>query len=150
MASLLKCIGVSQRCFNQYRDENMKPLGINGCHHMFIVNVCRTPGITQEKLSKLLYINKSNVTRTIDQLEADGFVLRQPSEEDKRSYLIYPTQKALDIYPKILDIIAVWRTHILSDFSEQEKELLINMMEKVMNKAINYVNQDYNESKVTK
>lgn len=139
MASLMKCIGVSQRCYTQYRDENIKPLGINGCHHMYIVNICKNPGITQEKLSKLLFINKSNVTRTIDQLEQDGFVLRQPSPEDKRSYLIYPTEKAVEIYPKIQEIITAWKNNILSDFSEEEKILLLTMMEKVMNKALNTV-----------
>ena len=51
-------------------------------------------GISQEKLAKMIYINKSNVTRNLAVLEKNGYIERRPAENDKRVMLVFPTQKA--------------------------------------------------------
>ena len=41
-------------------------------HHTYILNVCRNPGISQEALSQLIFVNKSNVARQLAVLEEKG------------------------------------------------------------------------------
>ncbi|MDF2821667.1 MAG: hypothetical protein K0R15_2108 [Clostridiales bacterium] len=135
MGSLLKNIGITERYCLQYRNDKLKELGINGCQHMYILNICSKPGMPQENLAKLNCINKSNVTRTLAQLEEDGFILRKNSEEDKRVILIYPTQKAIDIYPKVKKVLIEWEDYVMTDFTEEEKIVISNLMEKVKHKA---------------
>ena len=61
--------------------------------------------------------------------------------EDKRSVLVYPTAKALEVCPIIEEMRSEWNDLILEDFSEQEVDLLLSMMSKVKAKAMDLVKE---------
>ena len=84
-----------------YRTERLANTELGACHFPYILTLARNPGITQDTLAKMVYINKSNVTRALLYLEQHGFVERKQSETDRRVLLVYPTQKAMDILPEI-------------------------------------------------
>lgn len=139
MTAFMKCVSVVNRCAVLFRTEKLEGTGLNGHQHTYISNVCRNPGISQDQLAKLIYINKSNVARQLAALEQLGFVTREPSPTDKRVLLVYPTQKAIDLYPYIQQMLGEWNDYITSDFTEEERALLSSMMERVMEKASDYV-----------
>jgi DNA-binding MarR family transcriptional regulator len=49
------------------------------------------PGISLSELSKLMLCDKSNATRIIKSMEADGLVLRRPHETDGRALRLFLT-----------------------------------------------------------
>ena len=65
----MKNINRIARCAEQYRNDRLEPFGLTGSQYSVILSVCREPGITQDRLSELVYINKSNVARQLSQLE---------------------------------------------------------------------------------
>ena len=69
-----------------------------------MIEICNHPGITQEQLSKLIYVHKSNVARQMSSLEEKGFIYRTISKEDKRNLQVFPTQKPIDILPLLLKV----------------------------------------------
>lgn len=89
----------------------------------------------------MIYINKSNVTRQLAALEESGFVIRRPSETDRRVTLVYPTQKAMDVLPRILEVLREWNNYITEDFTDEEKEVLSNFLERICEKAKTYANK---------
>src|SRR5699024_1205899 len=99
MESLMRYINRTARLSTLYRNEKLKEYGLTGIHHTYILNICRNPGISQEKLAKMIYVNKSSVTRQLARLELKGYVKRIPSTSDKRELLIYPTEKTNEVYP---------------------------------------------------
>lgn len=141
MDRLMKSVNRTHRCFNKYHAEKLKDYGVGGHQMMYIVRICHHPGIKQDLLSKHISVNKSNVTRQLASLEQNGFIERKPSLEDKRSILVYPTQKALDVCPIIEKMHSEWNDLILEDFSEEEKELLMKMMQQVQHKAMELVRE---------
>ncbi|MFR7478660.1 MAG: MarR family winged helix-turn-helix transcriptional regulator [Acutalibacteraceae bacterium] len=98
---LIKWLSVSDRYAKAYLDEKLAPLGLTSSQHMYVLKICRTPGLTQEALLDRLYIHPSNVTRTITLLERSGFLTRQPCDHDRRTYRLYPTEKAQKAVPAI-------------------------------------------------
>ena len=62
------------------------------------------------------------MARQLGALEEKGFITRTPDPDDKRSLLVYPTQKALDALPFIREVHAKWNALILSGFSPQEQK----------------------------
>lgn len=98
MDSLMKCIARIFRCSILYRNEILAQEGLNGYQHTYILKLCNNPGISQEQLSRMLYVNKSTVTRQLALLEQGGFVTRKPGSADKRTMLVYPTAKAEAVY----------------------------------------------------
>ncbi|HJB24944.1 MAG TPA: MarR family transcriptional regulator [Candidatus Jeotgalibaca pullicola] len=135
MESLMRYINRTARLSTLYRNEKLKEYGLTGIHHTYILNICRNPGISQEKLAKMIYVNKSSVTRQLARLELKGYVKRIPSTSDKRELLIYPTEKTNEVYPIVADLLNEWNDGILEDFSLEEKEILLRSMQKIMQKA---------------
>lgn len=52
------------------------------------------PGCTQAKLAEILHADKAAIARRTKNLETKGFLVRKDDPDDKRSRLIYPTEKA--------------------------------------------------------
>jgi MarR family transcriptional regulator, transcriptional regulator for hemolysin len=138
MNSLMKNINITSRCANQYRSDRLTDSGLNGCQYTYILNICRNPGISQDKLAHLIYINKSNVTRQLISLEENGYIERRASNTDKRVAEVYPTQKSLDILPKVLIVLHEWNELVTEDFTEAEKEIFLSLLERITNKAKSY------------
>ncbi len=141
MSSLTRCISVTARCSALRRSQAFKNLGITGCQHTYILNVCRNPGISQEQLANKIYIHKSNVARQVALLDKAGFLTRTASSQDKRVVLIYPTNKAEAAYPVILQTLKEWHDYLIMDFSKEEQLLLEKMMNHVMDRARSYIDE---------
>lgn len=95
----------------------------------------QNPGVSQEKLSKLIYVHKSNVARQLNSLEEKGFVTRVPDPRDKRSLLVYPTEKAQNALPFIREVHRRWNESVLAGFSEEERSAVASLMEKLSSNA---------------
>lgn len=138
MISFMRYISRIERCAKQYRYDRFIEDNISGYQYSYILNICREPGISQDKLSKLLYINKSNVTRQVALLEQNGYIIRKTSEFDKRVIELYPTKLAEEILPKIMNVLHQWNDLLTEDFTEEEKDIMQKLLERMMNKATNY------------
>ena len=134
-----RLIGIIERCNALYRSNVFKELGIGGYQHSYILAVCNNPGISQDEIAKRIHVNKSNVTRHITNLEENGFVRREDNPKDKRSFIVYPTEKALEIKPKILKILIDWDNKLTEDLTSEEKEFLNEILNRVAVKSLDEV-----------
>lgn len=145
MFSIMKGINICARCAEAYRNERLASYGLSGNHAIFLLHLCRNPGISQEKLSRLLCINKSNVARQLVVLEEKGFVRRESPPEDKRLLLVYPTEKAIQTLPSIKQVLHNWSCYVTEDFTPEERLLLTDMLEKITQKSTAYLHQPKEE-----
>lgn len=142
MDSLMRSINRTHRCSKRYYNVKLNADGITGNQQIYIFQICRHPGISQEQLSQRIAVNKSNVTRQLCTLEQNGFIHRRPSPEDKRVLQVFPTEKAEALYPKVLDTMRLWNSLLLEDFTEDEKGLLLTMMQRVQEKALQLAEEE--------
>ena len=126
-------------CGVQYRSDNLAQFGLKSIHASYLTEICANPGISQDRLARLICINKSNVARQVAVLEEDGFVQRVPSEADKRVMELYPTEKTLEILPRITKMLRCWENCITQDLSEEEKECLSTLLSKMSSRASRYM-----------
>ncbi|MDD3693029.1 MAG: MarR family transcriptional regulator [Oscillospiraceae bacterium] len=138
MNSYMKYIGIISRCAAQYRGGRLEKYGVSGYQCTYIINICKNPGISQDRLAKTIFINKSNVTRQLSLLEQNGYVIRQTSKTDKRITEVYPTQKAIDILPVVFSVLGEWNDYITEDFTTEEKHYLLTLLERVAGKSKAY------------
>ena len=86
-----KWIALANRHYLMYLNKRLASYGLSGSQYLFILNICRQPGLTQDKLPDIIHINKSNVTRALAHLEKRGFIRREVNPQDKRTALcIFP------------------------------------------------------------
>ena len=138
MASTMRYINMVSRCCSMYRSQRLEGTELGACHIPYILTLCRNPGITQDTLCKMVYINKSNVTRALSYLEQHGYVERIQSEADKRVLLVYPTEKAEEALPAIRSILKDWNEYITEDITEEELCAFMAVLEKIAKKAASY------------
>lgn len=145
MTSFMRKINIIGRCAMIYRTAHLKDIGLNGVHHSYILTLCHNPGMSQEQIARRIYINKSNVTRHLTHLEKTGFIERRQSENDRRVTLVYPTQKALDILPRVQELTRGWNRYLTEDFSDEEMEQFNAMLERITERATDAVNKEFEE-----
>ena len=108
---------------------------ISGCHLPFVICICRHPGMTQDQLAKHLTFNKSTVARALGVLEEQGFVKRSADERDRRSLLVFPTEKMLAILPRVIAITEEWNEGLCEGISKDELDIFASVLEKMKLRA---------------
>lgn len=140
MASFLKNINMVARSATLFSDEEIsKVSSLKGYQNKYILNVCSNPGVTQDELAKIMFVNKSSVARQLSALEDLGYIERREDPFDKRATRVFPTDKAEEIRNTIRDINARWREVICEGFSEEEKEELLNLTSRLYDNAVKYM-----------
>lgn len=118
-----------------FREKNFSK-ELPGIFHSYAYYLNNHRGVSQENLAKHLCLNKSSVTRHMTSLENEGYIVRRPNPEDKREMLVFPTEKFdTELYPEVAKVGKLWREAIFSALTENEQELLSDLLEKVANKA---------------
>lgn len=138
MPSLMRYINIVSRCATIWRTDKLEGTELGDQHYSYILIVCRRPGISQDAISRRLFINKSNVTRSLAYLEEHGFVTRERDPEDRRQTRVYPTEKAIDILPRVREMIKGWNSYITEGFTEEEMEMYLSMTERLAERAAEY------------
>ena len=139
MHPFMRQINIISRCATMYRDRALSDTGLAGCHTPYIMALYRIPGCTQEELARDLNVNKSSVARQLAVLEERGFIRREPSPGDRRSQLVYPTQRALDLQPRILQVLYEWNAYLTGELTPEEQEVLSGLICRVADRAERYV-----------
>ena len=139
MTQIIRDMLEISRCGVQYRSDNLAQFGLKSIHASYLTEICANPGISQDQLARIICINKSNVARQVAVLEEDGFVRRVPSAADKRVMELYPTEKTLEILPRINEMLMCWENCITHDLTEEEKELLSALLQKMSSRASGYM-----------
>lgn len=123
----------------QYKTDRLAPMGLKGFHSSYLSAVCLYPGISQDKLARLICINKSNIARQAVILEEDGFIERRTSQSDKRVTELYPTEKTKAIMPQIQSILRQWEDLLTEDLNEDELNLVVSLLQKMKQKAADWM-----------
>ena len=91
---LFDMIGVLARRRYQEAERWFRELGLNHTEARLLTLLNEEGGSsTQEALSNLLLVDRSNAGRALKRLEQGDYVVRQPDEADKRTNLVRMTAK---------------------------------------------------------
>lgn len=132
MNNLIKQFSVIHRQTGIRLEKSLKPLGVPYGQFMYILCICDHEGLSQEKLSAELQIDKGSVARTVSALEKQGFIERVPSTEDRRQNRLLPTEKAREAYVKITQVIRRQEARLVKNLSEIEEDLLRSLLDKII------------------
>lgn len=129
MIKIMKTLNNISRAQSVFRAEKLK--GVCPSHHSFILAICKNAGKPQEELAKELCLNKSTVARVLTQLEEKGLVKRVANEEDKRQFLVYPSEEMLSLVPTVREISKEFNSLILDGISEEELTVFYSVLSKI-------------------
>ena len=78
------------------------------------------PGCTQAVLAELLHADKAAIARRTKNLEAKGYLVRRDAPTDRRSQLLYPTEKAESLRSSKAEIEASFYEYLTAALSQEE------------------------------
>lgn len=88
-------------------------------------------GLTQIELSRLLLVNRSNITSLIDRMEQGGLVTRAPDPEDRRNKIVRLTAKGKKRLLAIENHYTEEVKEIMKALTPDEMEALNTMLAKI-------------------
>ncbi len=102
--------------------------GLPGWQVSYVLQICREPGLSQDELAARLYVNKSSVTRQVAQMEQNGLLTREKDAEDRRVRRLYPTEKALALYPEVMAYLEDWNEALTGDLLPEDQAELLRLL----------------------
>ncbi|MWV43875.1 MarR family transcriptional regulator [Paenibacillus sp. HJL G12] len=127
-----KLISYIHRSNQKILFKRLAPYGIgSGGQHSFLKLVLRSPGITQDRLTQELKFDKATTARAVKHLEQAGYVERITDPEDRRSLLLYPTEKAKTFRPKLQSILDENNRRLVQHLGPGEEDQLIELLDKI-------------------
>jgi len=141
MTQIIRDMLEISRCGVQYRSDNLAQYGLKSIHASYLTEICANPGISQDRLARIICINKSNVARQVAVLEESGFVIRKPSDEDKRVMQLYLTEKTEQMMPQIRQILMEWENILTESLTPEELESIAVILGKMKEKAASWMEE---------
>lgn len=131
-----KYISELHRASGMYFSKKFNKFGIGSGQYIFLLNLYRSSGITQEELTEKVRLDKATTARAIKKLEDEGYVNRVKKENDKRAYRLELTEKAENIKEEVYSIMNEWEDKVRSCLTLEETEELINLLSKLRNSSL--------------
>ena len=99
----------------------------------------KTDGCSQQLIADTTSRDKPSVTRLIDNLVKEGYVTRKSHETDRRTNLIYLTEKGKDVKPLVMEVVDETIMLSTEGLNEEEIDIIRNAFQLIFNNIKNYV-----------
>lgn len=119
------------RLYKRRYEERAAGLSLNlqQCRTLYLL--ARNEGISQKKLADLAELDPMTMVRTLDRMEADGWVERRSDPEDRRARSLSVTNKAKPVLEQILSTASQTRSEALQGLSNEERTQLMSLLDRV-------------------
>jgi DNA-binding MarR family transcriptional regulator len=97
-------------------------LGINRTQTNILMYINENNEKSMSEISLMTGLEKSSFTRSIDYLVKNGFITRNPSENDRRIIKLSLTNKGINAAELIKNDFDMYLDSLISDFSKKEKD----------------------------
>lgn len=115
-----KYIAILHRNRKSYVNKRLEPYGISGGQFVILLSLSRHDGVSQEKISDQLKIDKTLAAKSIKKLELNGYLRRETDPSDRRAYNVFLTPKAHELIPLIRETKNNWEKAVMSGLSKEE------------------------------
>lgn len=110
--------------------EALAPLGLQPAQAAALIEIGASEGLTQKQLVERLDVEQPGVARTLNGLEADGWIERQAIKG--RAQGLYLTDKARAIVPEAARIAAGVDAGALGELTRTQRAHLIDALDEVI------------------
>ena len=125
MKEILREIGKIARCFESISNIEFKEYRLAKNQYIYLVRICENPGIIQERVAEMLNVDRATASRSIMKLESQGFIEKRSAPDNKKTLLLYPTQKGGRIHEILKKEEEYSNRNALSGISEEEQAAVL-------------------------
>ena len=126
------------RCNQKHFDKLLSKYEIGYTQLMLMTKIYESEGISMNELATMGVFDKGTITKSIQRLEQLLYVRIENSEVDKRSKLLFTTDKAQEIMPELYKIRSEWNSYLSSDLTQEELDIYNKVQASLIEKAREY------------
>ncbi|MBK8155141.1 MarR family transcriptional regulator [Streptococcus infantarius] len=131
MFKIIRTIGDITRTIQIDSNNHFKEFGLNNNLYIYIVRICEQPGMFLGELADNVQIDRTTAFRTIKKLVKLGYFELKKDSVNQKIKRVYPTEKAMDIYPQLHEYEQKQSDFLLSNLSTEEIAQLKQLMAKL-------------------
>lgn len=125
-------LGKVHRLWKMVVDEVVNSLGLSQPRWTLLVMLRELgDGSNQAQLADALGITMPSLTRTLNQLEAQGLILRRITQEDKRTKVVFFTGEGAEVLSRLDERADVARSALLESLGPDDLIHLDKVLDKV-------------------
>ncbi|MBM3141960.1 MAG: MarR family transcriptional regulator [Chloroflexi bacterium] len=113
-------LGRVMRRVYDYYEKRLSPFGLTPPQYFVFNALWMGDGITIGELGDRVSLDSSTLTGIIDRMEKSGYVERKPNPDDRRSALVFLTEKAKELGSRILEFADELDTTLKQPFSKKD------------------------------
>ena len=132
-----RLIGILYRQSTTYFQKEFKTFGLGHSQGKVLRFIDLNGKVLPKQIAEYYNLDKGSVTSLIKSLEKNGFLERESHPTDNRCFYLTLSSKAKEIMPELNQIFENWASKLVSDFSDEEKNLLIGSLQKMIDNVSN-------------
>lgn len=90
--------------------------------------IAANPGLAQSRLAEAMEVDRSTIVKVVDQLQARGLIVREPSPHDRRSYCLRLTEGGTTELRRMEALMLEHEDDFTQVLSAEERQLLIDLL----------------------
>lgn len=110
----------------------LQPLDIKPPHFDILINLFRTPGISQQDLADKLLVGRSNLSMLLPQLEKRGLLIRSSDPQDRRVLRLELTAEGTELTQEAIAIQTALIDRTMKTASADECNLVGEVMTRII------------------
>ena len=115
--------------------------GINESQCFLVVEIGRKPGISVKELAEIVGLDKSGISRGVEELVRKGFVNRETSKEDRRSVELTLTDSGNARFEKIENDMNLKFRKVLFNIDADQRDQVLEAL-RIYNEACRKAEQE--------
>ncbi len=136
------CVNFLGRQTRRYLEIEAEKLGLR-TGDLFILNqLMKEEGLSQNQISSLMRMNKAHIARSTSHLISKKFIVAKSDKTDSRVNKLYLTEIGKELKPKLKIIFRNWSDTLTSDFSKEEKNLILKLLKRMCDNTKQYYEEN--------
>jgi len=124
-----------QRLIGQVVDAEMRQVGLTNAQLRLVLHLNHREGVSQVALGEEVGIKKASVGVLLERMAEKGLIERRSDPGDRRTNLIYLTDRARDLLEPIYDAGTSVMNGLLAGLSDGDMEQLVDLLLRVKSNA---------------
>ena len=122
-------------CIKKRADDYLRSYGLTDVQFNLMMLLRHQGGdeqvLNQAQISKMMLVNRANITSLVDRMEKAELVIRTADESDRRYNMVRLTQRGEQILARVEPGYAAEIQKRMADFTGDEQRQLIHNLEKI-------------------
>ena len=126
------------RVFQLFERDQIKIYGFTTSQCYTLLEINKSGSLSMNEISEKMNLNSSTMTRILDKLVRDKYILRSRDESDKRIVIVTLTEKGIEAADKLNKTVKEYYKKIIENIPEGEVEAVlksVNILQKAFEKA---------------